>query len=152
MEKEATPNAGLWDQYAALEWIQTYGGLFRGDTNNVNLWGESAGSGSIMHQLTAFGGKNKALFKRALMQSSAFDMQIDRKGQLETQFQDIAARAGCGGTTDVLACLRAVDLDVLQNASYAYVASMPGAKPGIGYVVSLYSPALHRCVVLSSII
>ncbi|KAF2663439.1 alpha/beta-hydrolase [Microthyrium microscopicum] len=133
MEKEATPNAGLWDQYAVLEWIQSYGELFGGDTDDVSLWGESAGSGSIMHQLTAFGGKEKPLFHRALMQSSAFDMQIDRKGLLETQFQDVATRAGCGSnSTDVIACLRSVDWTVLQNATTGYVAALPGNKPGLG--------------------
>lgn len=136
VEKEGTPNAGLYDQRAVLEWIQKFGNLFGGDVDNVSVWGESAGAGSIVHQLTAFGGRGageKALFKRAVIQSPAFDAQLDRKGQLEEQFQEIATLAGCGGKG--LACLRAADLKSLKAAQDKYVASMPGAKPGIGYVV-----------------
>lgn len=51
MEKEGQPNAGLWDQRAVHEWIQTYADLFGGDAKEVSVWGESAGAGSIMHHL-----------------------------------------------------------------------------------------------------
>jgi carboxylesterase type B len=136
VEKEGTPNAGLYDQRAVLEWIQKFGPLFGGDVDNVSVWGESAGAGSIVHQLTAFGGRGageKPLFKQAVIQSPAFDAQVDRRGQLEQQFQEIATLAGCAGKG--LACLRAADLKTLKTAQDRYVASMPGAKPGIGYVI-----------------
>lgn len=47
-----TPNLGLYDQRFALEWVQKYIHLFGGDCNQVTVIGESAGGGSIMHQIT----------------------------------------------------------------------------------------------------
>jgi carboxylesterase type B len=130
MEKEATSNAGLWDQRAVQEWIHKYANLFGGNADEISLWGESAGAGSIMHHLTAFGGKKPALFKRAMIQSSAYDAQIDRKVQLEKQFNDFATLAGCAGKG--LSCLRAADLKTIKTAQEKYTASMPAGKPGFG--------------------
>ena len=45
-------NAGLLDQRFSLEWVQQYIGLFGGDKNRVTIMGESAGGGSVMHQIT----------------------------------------------------------------------------------------------------
>jgi carboxylesterase type B len=40
MEKEATPNVGLWDQRAVMEWIQKYIHLVNGDADDVTAWGQ----------------------------------------------------------------------------------------------------------------
>jgi len=65
-----TPNLGLLDQRFALEWIQKNIHLFGGDPDKVTLLGESAGGGSIMHQIAAYGGqKGKVPFLRAIPQS-----------------------------------------------------------------------------------
>jgi carboxylesterase type B len=39
VEKESTPNIGLWDQRAVLEWIQKYIGILNGDPEQVTVWG-----------------------------------------------------------------------------------------------------------------
>ncbi|KAL8942451.1 MAG: hypothetical protein Q9216_001651 [Gyalolechia sp. 2 TL-2023] len=68
-----TANAALYDQRLALQWVQKYVHLFGGDPNRVTVFGESAGGGSIMHQITAFGGvAGKAPFQQAVLQSGAF--------------------------------------------------------------------------------
>ena len=49
-------NAGLLDQNFALQWVQSYIGLFGGNASQVTISGESAGGGSVMLQVMAFGG------------------------------------------------------------------------------------------------
>ncbi|KAL8667906.1 MAG: hypothetical protein Q9202_000371 [Teloschistes flavicans] len=117
MEKEGLPNAGLYDQRAALQWIQDYIHLLGGDKAQVSAWGESAGAGSILHHLVAFGGTQDPLFSKAVLQSAAFQPLFDRKGTLEQTFQNFTALAGCAGQG--VACLRAASADTLNQANTA---------------------------------
>ncbi|KAL8717750.1 MAG: hypothetical protein Q9225_005036 [Loekoesia sp. 1 TL-2023] len=117
MEKQGLPNAGLYDQRAALQWIQDYIGLIGGDKTQVSAWGESAGAGSILHQLVAFGGTQDPLFSRAVLQSPAFQLMFDRKGLLEQTFNNFTALAGCAGQG--VACLRAASAETLDKANTA---------------------------------
>ena len=115
MEKEGLPNVGLYDQRAALQWIQDYIGLLGGDKTQVSAWGESSGAGSIIQHLTAFGGTQDPLFSRAVLFSPGLPPSFDRKGNLEQTFQNFATRAGC--VEKSLACLRAASSEALKTAS-----------------------------------
>lgn len=130
MEKQGLPNAGLYDQRAALQWIQDYIGLVGGDKSQVSAWGESAGAGSILHQLVAFGGTQDPLFSKAVMQSPAYSFKFDRKGFLERTFNNFTALAGCTGQG--IPCLRAASAEVLDKANTALATGVAAGTFAVG--------------------
>ncbi|KAF2149660.1 alpha/beta-hydrolase, partial [Myriangium duriaei CBS 260.36] len=119
IEEIATPNAGLTDQRLVLQWVQDYVSLFGGDKGNVAAWGESAGGSSILHHLIQDDGKRDPLFKRALMQSPAFQWQWDRSpgGTLDQIYQNFSKSAGCSTNFNDLSCLLKADVSDLAKAN-----------------------------------
>ena len=67
-------NLGLRDQQFAFQWVQENIHLSGGDRNQVTVFGESGGGGSIMHHLTAYGATSGAPFQKAISQSPAFQV------------------------------------------------------------------------------
>ena len=115
MEEDGLPNAGLWDQRAAFQWVQDHIGLVGGDPGRVTAMGESAGASSIMHHLVAQGGKLDPLFSQAILQSPAFQLMWDRNGTVQDTFAQFASLADCEGKG--LDCLRAASPDALEKAN-----------------------------------
>ena len=165
MEKEGLPNAGFYDQRAALQWIQDYVGLVGGNKSQVSAWGESAGAGSILYHLIAFGGKQEPLFSKAVLQSPAFKLKFDRKGLLEDVFQNFTSLVGCGGQG--VACLRAASAEALDSANVklnqdaptgtflfgpsadgSWVRQLPALELDSGSSVS-HSPTCNKCLTSS---
>lgn len=115
MEKEGLPNAGLWDQRAAFQWVHDHISLVGGDPTQVTAMGESAGAGSIMHHLVGYGGTLVPLFNKAILQSPAYQYMWDRGGTVLSIFNEFATQAGCNGQG--LACLRAAPVANLIAAN-----------------------------------
>ncbi|KAF2827253.1 alpha/beta-hydrolase [Ophiobolus disseminans] len=106
-------NVGLYDQRFALEWIQKHIHLFGGDKNRVTVFGESAGGGSIMHQITAYGGaKGKAPFQQAVPQSPGWS-PVQSNVQTENTYQKFLRLTN----TTSLAGLRALPSEAVIRAN-----------------------------------
>ncbi|KAJ5220529.1 hypothetical protein N7468_009733 [Penicillium chermesinum] len=80
-----TANAALHDQRFALDWVYKNIHLFGGDPKRVTVMGESAGGGSIMHQVTAYGGnKGPSPFQQAIIQSPGWVPVVSEAQQEKT--------------------------------------------------------------------
>jgi para-nitrobenzyl esterase len=107
-DPSCTPNVGLLDQVAALEWVRNNISAFGGDPDNVTIFGESAGGGSVLSLLSM--PSAVGLFQRAIIQSGATDLLLDRdKAQLVAEA--VARAAG----------LETVDVDALRAMSGAQI-------------------------------
>lgn len=60
-------NLGLLDQLAALRWVRAHIGAFGGDSNNITIFGESAGGSAVMRLLAMPAARG--LFDKAIIQS-----------------------------------------------------------------------------------
>lgn len=108
-------NVGLMDQMAAIDWTSKYIHLFKGDRSKITVMGESAGAGSIMHQLTLQGGTVPILYRSAIIQSPAFMPQYNET-QLVEQYLNFSKAANCPGPKP-LDCLRKTSSKTLQEAN-----------------------------------
>ena len=66
---EDAPNLGILDQIEALRWINKNGQFFGGDINNITIFGESAGGGSV--SILPLIKEAKGLFHRVIAESGS---------------------------------------------------------------------------------
>lgn len=138
-QSDGTANAGLYDQRLGLQWVQDNIRLFGGDPSRVTVMGESAGGGSIMHQITAFAGKGgPAPFSQAVLQSPAFQNSVSNYQQ-EQVFNHFLSLANVSTVAEARnlssAALQQVNLLQIANSSYGLFTFGP-------VVDGLFAPAI----------
>jgi acetylcholinesterase len=89
---------------------------FGGDKDHVVIHGASAGAGSVVLHMTAYGGRNDGLFVGGVAESVFFPAQ-PYMDELEWQFSRVAQQTACNETDDIMACLRSKDVETLQLAN-----------------------------------
>lgn len=82
------------------------------------MGGASAGAASVTLQLIAYGGRDDGLFHATAAESQSFGA-LRTVSESEYQYNELVARTNCTleytGKQDTLACLRALDIEVLQK-------------------------------------
>jgi cholinesterase len=110
----------------------------------VTVIGESAGGGSIEHQITAFGSSRKVPFQQAILQSPGFIPSPDKTQQLSLFQQTLSTASLVSGTNITSASqLRNLSFEQLYITNAALLASSDYGKFLFGPVVDdHFVPAL----------
>jgi carboxylesterase type B len=120
-------NPGLLDQQYVLKWVQSHIHNFGGDPQNVTIWGQSAGAGSVVAQVLANGRNGQPkLFSKALASSPFWPKTYHYNApQAEAIYTQLANLTGCTSTQEgeTLACLKSVDVQKIRDANLVISAS-----------------------------
>ncbi|RPB04337.1 alpha/beta-hydrolase [Choiromyces venosus 120613-1] len=125
-------NVGLLDQQAALKWARKCIHVFGGDPNQVTLWGQSAGAGSVLAQVIANGGNTSPPLSQKSVVSSPFMQKRYSSDSQETEavYSAFVNKTGCAEVpkSQTISCLRTVDVQTIREVSLAIYA-LNGINP-----------------------
>ncbi|KAJ9475004.1 Carboxylic ester hydrolase [Pseudozyma hubeiensis] len=130
-EQAGIQNLGLYDQRLALHWIRENIGAFGGDRDKVSILGESAGGGSMLLHLAAYGGRDDRLFRSVVVQSGYWSSQLATKNttaEWNQQWGSLSEYANCTSGNSV-ECLRNVPLETIKQWSQKNNATLSAFNP-----------------------
>ncbi|KAI9719223.1 MAG: hypothetical protein M1812_003553 [Candelaria pacifica] len=146
----ASFNVGYLDQRAAMMWVQKYIHLFGGDPKQVVLTGASAGAGSIVSHLMAYGGRDDKLFIGAAAESQSLGAVRTIDGA-QYQYDALVDTAGCKDKRNndpakdgTLACLRSINPHDLQLKIHNVFANQGPSNPSGVFKVPYPEEKSHR--------
>ncbi|KAM7219133.1 carboxylesterase [Rhypophila decipiens] len=144
-------NVGLLDQRAAIRWAKKYAAQFGGDRDDISIWGQSAGGGSVLAQVIGDQefdqpvdsvqggmkekekGKGGQLFKAALASSPYWPKTYSATSpEAQWIYDTLVNRTGCGAPTEqpaavfdnnTLSCLKSLPVQSILTAAEYIAAS-----------------------------
>ncbi|CAM1332683.1 Ces3 (predicted), partial [Pycnogonum litorale] len=127
-DETARGNYGIFDQVAALHWIEQNIGNIGGDTSNITIIGH--GSGAAFVHILMLSPVAKGLFHRAIMQSGAASSAMTMTSNPMEQMMILAKYIGCssGNNKAIIKCLRKQNARSLLDAARSL--DLPGIKFG----------------------
>ena len=97
---ETSGNLGLLDQVCALKWIKNNIAGFGGDPENITIFGESAGAGSV--SLLPLIEDTEGLFNRVIAQSGSIALTYSTQ-ECQNLTQMLLEKTGCTNMDDLMA-------------------------------------------------
>lgn len=116
-------NVGIWDQMLALEWIKNNIDDYGGNSSDVTIFGQSAGSFSV--NLLMMIPRNKGVFHRAILQSGTANSLVAFKRSSDLGCR-IGMNAGCRDQDPhtFIQCLQNLDAGSLVNSTLDYSSNL----------------------------
>lgn len=94
------PNLGILDQIEALRWVKKNIEGFSGDPDNITIFGESAGGGSV--SLLPIIREAKGLFRRVIAESGSVALTFSKK-ECADFTRRLLKESGCGSMDELMA-------------------------------------------------
>ncbi|KAJ5113627.1 carboxylesterase type B [Penicillium angulare] len=133
-------NLGILDQRAAIEWVQKNIAKFGGDPDQIILWGQSAGAGSVDIQNFAY--PDDPIVQGFACDSGSVFLTVDTRStdNAGTNFSTVADYFGCSGSSQN-------ELDCLRKVSSTKITSFLGTSNGSSLT---FSPFIDNKVVFEN--